>query len=193
MLPNNTLSTTVQYSNFIGARNSITSNILDYETGGINVFDSSQGIQVQSWRGRLIGDDIILDVPDNINVTPHIAYSAAGITEFSFTFNQNMNPIVVFVQSGNSKMYWYDSSLGGYTITDYGNTVTNPRVALDDKRLEQTSNSDVIFAYIKEGSLYYRQQRDRFTIERLLRNNCSYLKKIGMGTNNRFLFQGTFT
>jgi len=193
MLPNNTLSTTVQYSNFIGARNSTTSNILDYETGGINVFDSSQGIQVQSWRGRLIGDDIILDVPNNINITPYLAYSGTNISEFSFTFNQNMNPIVVFVQSGSSKMYWYDSSLGGYTVTDYGNTVTNPRVSLDDKRLEQTSNSDVIFAYIREGSLYYRQQRDRFTIERLLRNNCSYLKKIGMGTNNRFLFQGTFT
>ena len=193
MIPNSILSTTVMSSDFLGVKNINSTNTINYETGGANISDTTQGLLVQSWRGRLIGDDIILDVPDNILISPHVAYSAAGITEFSFTFNQNMNPIVVFVQSGSSKMYWYDSSLGGYTITDYGNTVTNPRVALDDKRLEQTSNSDVIFAYIKEGSLYYRQQRDRFTIERLLRNNCSYLKKIGMGTNNRFLFQGTFT
>jgi hypothetical protein len=193
MLPDNRLSTITSSSEFIGGRSLNNTNTVDYETGGIDLYDSSQGLLVQEWRASLIGNDVILDVPSNTNITPTTIYSAAGITEISFSFDQSMHPTLALVISGESILYWYDTSVSGYSTTNYGVDVRNPRLSIDDKRPNQISNSDVIFAYIKSNSLYYRQQRDRYTIERLLKSNCSYLKKIGMGTNNRFLFQGTFT
>lgn len=189
MLPENRLSTVAIPSDFLGGRRLPTSKILDYETGGIGISDASQGLQVQTWRGRLVGEDIILDVPGNLGVSPYTAYSAANITEFSFSFDQLMRPLIVFVQSGSVKMHWYDSAVSGYIVTDYGSSLSHPKLALDDKRSNQTSNSDVIFAYIQNSGLYFRMQRERFLLPHLLKTNESYLHSIGMGVNNRFLFR----
>jgi hypothetical protein len=191
MLPENRLSTVAIPSTFLGGRSLTTSKILDWETGGIGIGDPSQGLQVQTWRGRLVGNDIILDVPDNPGVTPYTVYSGAGITEFSFSFNQLMSPLVIFVQSDSVKMYWYDSTVSNYVVTDYGNLLSHPKLALDDKRKTQTGNSDIIFAYIKDSSLYFRMQRERFLVPHLLKTNETYLHSIGMAVNNRFLFRTT--
>ena len=63
----------------------------------------------------------------------------------------------------------------------------NPRVTLDDKRRGQTSSSDVILAYLRAGSLYYRQQRDRYLTEYLLTANppCGGLATLCMSTGGR--------
>jgi hypothetical protein len=45
-------------------------------------------------------------------------------------------------------------------------------LSLDDKRSRQTQQNDVLMFYTKTGAvdydLYYRQQRERYTVERLL-------------------------
>lgn len=164
MMPGNVLSTEPINAAFSGARALAVTGLIDYEDGGIAIQDPSEGSQYQRWRGRLLGSDIILDAPE---VEPFSVYSGEGITEFSFTFDQNMRPAVAFVQDGVAKLWWFDSVPGQQVITEYPGAVT-PRVILDDKRFTQTSNSDVILGYVRDGALYYRQQRDRFTIERLL-------------------------
>jgi hypothetical protein len=97
-------------------------------------------------------------------VPEFVAFSAPGITEFSFSFDQNMRLAIAFVQDGVAKLRWFDSVPGQTVITEYPSAIT-PRVVLDDKRFTQTSASDIIFAYMRNGDLYYRQQRDRFQTE----------------------------
>ena len=189
MIPENRLSSEPQSSAFAGARSLSATKLLNYETGGIGISDSSQGLMVQTWRGRYIGNNIILDVPSNPSVSSFIAYSGAAITEFSFSFDQLMRPVVVLIQYGNCIVKWYDSSINDYVVIDFGDVITNPRVSLDDKRPAHTTDSDIIFAYLRDNNLYYRQQRDRFQIEILLRIGVYELFKIGFGINNRFLFE----
>ena len=193
MIPENRLSTTPQVSEFADARALASTNLVNYETGGVNISDSSQGLMVQTWRGQLIGNDITLDVPSNPLITPYIVYSGTSITEFSFTFDQLMRPVVAFVQNKSSKLYWYDSSVASYVTVDFGASFSNPRVTLDDKRLTSTTDSDVILAYIENNALYYRQQRDRFLTPRLLYVGVTSLITIGFGKNNRLLFKVTPT
>ena len=184
MMPENALSTTPVPAPFVGARARSISARVDFEDGGIAIQDPSQGNQYQVWRARLIGDDVILDAP---TVPEFVLFSGEGITEISFTFDQNMRPALAFVQDGLAKLWWFDSVAGSQVITEYPDSIT-PRVVLDDKRSTQLQNSDIILAYVRSGTLYTRQQRDRFTIEYTHSSGVTPLIKIGFNRQLRLQF-----
>jgi len=184
-LPDDVLSTTPVNAAFIGARALPVTRTVDYEDGGIAVQDPSRGSQYQRWRGRLLGENIILDAPE---VESFVALSGPDITEISFTFDQNMRPAIAYVQSGVAKLWWFDTVAGEQVVTEYPGAIT-PRVIRDDKRFRHAHNSDVILGYVRDGALYYRQQRDRFTIERLLDAGPHVgLVKIGFNVQLRLQF-----
>lgn len=186
MIPDDRLSSQPVIAPFVGAKLRRSTKTLDFEDGGIALNDPSEGNQYQVWRGRLIGNDVVLDAPE---ADPVIVYSGENITEISFSFDQNMRPVVAFQQDGISKLFWFDSVAGQQVVTEYEGALS-PKVVLDDKRATQTNNSDVIFGYIREENLYYRQQRDRFLIERLLAPAPrARLEKIGLNTKLRLQFQ----
>jgi hypothetical protein len=159
----------------------------NYELGGVALNDSSQGLRVKVWRGRLVDNQIILDADD---VSPIVVVSGSGITEFQFTFDQNMRPFVCYVEDGSAKFYWYDSNIASFATTVMASGVTNPRCALDDKRSMQSSLSDIILAYVREGSLYFRAQRDRYLAEyQLIDGGVDELVQMGMSRGNRLQFR----
>ncbi len=164
-LPDNQVSATPVPSLMAGARGLGVTPMVDYEDGGIAIQDPSQGLLVQRWRARLIGEQVIVDAP---SVPEFVLFEGAGITEISMTFDQNMRPCLAYVQGGRAKLWWFDSVPGEQVITELAEDVITPRVALDDKRPTQSANSDIILAYVRGGALYYRQQRERFQTERLL-------------------------
>lgn len=186
MLPNNVLSSEIVSSKFLGAKALPISNYVDYCDGGKALNDPSYGLFYQVWRARLINNDVIVDARE---VEEFVLYSASGISEISFTFDQNMRPILAFVKDSLPYLRWYDTSVSMQVVTALDVDVITPRVSLDDKRSSQSSISDVILAYIRLGKLYHRRQRDRFTIEYLLaETSSSGLIKIGMNINFRFQF-----
>ena len=185
MLPDNVLSTSVVKGLFIGGRAYPVTSFYDYENGGIAIQDASKGLNYQVWKAYIDINDVIL----SSDTQPEfVAYTAVGIEEISFTFDRNMNFTLAFVQNGEAKLYWYDSAIAGMTVTNFGTAVSSPKVTHDDKRDLESSSSDVIFAYVKNGNLYYRQQRDRFATEYLLMEGVSVLKKIGMSDKLRLQF-----
>ncbi|MCO1337134.1 hypothetical protein MO867_22680, partial [Microbulbifer sp. OS29] len=99
-----------------------------------------------------------------------------------------MRPVIAYVEAGTAKLYWYDSSAGAQTTSTWPGIIT-PRLTLDDKRSTQTSASDVIFAYLNNGHLYYRQQRDRYEIEYRLQENVNSPGLIKIGMNRQFRLQ----
>jgi len=190
-LPENKLSTSPVFSTFLGAAALPASKTVSYIDGGIGLADTSEGLAYQVWTGEIIYnsetglDDIWISAD---NLSPYVDHSAAGISELSIAFNQNMVLHYVYVEDGETKLYWYDSSLPGMTTTSFG-TVTTPRLTLDDKRDSQNNISDIVFAYLREGDLYHRLQRDRFETEYLLKTGVNLeLTKVGMNTGNRLQF-----
>lgn len=194
MLPLNQLSSVNIPTYLIGSRNKDVSRLKDYEDGGIDLNDATQGLMYQGWESELQDDTVVLRSDNGYSYT---IYSGTDITEISFTFDQNMRPVLAFVEGGIPKLQWFDSNIGTMTVTTLASGILNPRVFLDDKRYLHNSSSDIILGYLRVGNLYYRQQRDRFLIEYLLASNVytmgtgaqsHTLVKIGMGKNSRLHF-----
>lgn len=188
MLPDGVLSTEVVQAPFVGGRALPVRDITDYETGGIAIQDTSQGLQYQVWRARVLnnGTSIVVDAE---HVAETTLITGVDITEVSLSFDQNMRPVVAYVEGGIPKLNWYDTLQAMQVTTDFPGIVT-PRVSLDDKRPSQIAISDVIFAYLRGGSLYYRQQRDRYDTEYLFEADVDSpgLIKIGMNRQLRMQF-----
>lgn len=193
MMPNNRLSTTPAPARFSGARAGSTSKTIDYEDGGIALQDPSRGLLYQRWRARLFNAgraDSYVELSAR-EVPEFVWLTVPNMTEISFSFDANMRPVVAYVAGGLPFLNWYDSTVAEYVTTPLASDAITPRVSLDDKR-ELASNgyqlSDVILAYVRGGDLYYRQQRDRYTIERLLRTGATPLIRIGFTRGLRFQF-----
>jgi len=186
MLPDNVLSTSPVRGNLTGARAMAVTKFIDYEDGGVALNDSSKGNAYQVWRGRLIRNQVLLSAP---NTPEFLLFEASGITEISFTFDQNMRPVLAFVQAGIAKLRWYDPLAGAQVVTNLpANTIT-PKVILDDKRQTQNSKGDVILGYVRNGGLYFRQQRERYLVERLLASGIkSGILRIGFSDQLRLQF-----
>jgi len=194
MIPENSLSSEPVIANIFGGRAKPVSAMQDYEDGGIALNDASEGLLYQIWLGFSDGENIYVKAP---NTPQTLVYSGADITEFSFTFDQNMRIVIVFMQNGIAKLYWYDSTIEGYATTAFEAGARCPKVFLDDKRASQTGNSDVLLFYMSGNELCYRQQRDRFGERYVLTDVASDYPKenkrlvlinVGMGKNWRIQF-----
>lgn len=190
MLPNNTPSVISLQGSFLAPDERVTSPLIDYERGGIALNDATQGLMVRNWRCWMEGSIFVRLQAEGDPVT-HTLFEDDQIEALSFCFDQNMRWAVAYTQAGILKLRWFDSMLGDYTVTVF-DAAKNPKLAMDDKRTAHSSSNDMILAYIRNSTLFYRQQRDRFSTERALKNNLyagTRLKNIGMGDNLRFQFE----
>lgn len=141
---------------------------IDYEMGGVGLNDPSQGSLVKVWWVQLVVDGVKEESRITINsddTTPVLFLTAQDITEVSMAFDQNMNPLIAYMQSGDAKFYWYDSLIEDYATLVLPAGSRSPKCCLDDKRYTQRASSDVLLFYARADKLYYREQRDRYLIE----------------------------
>lgn len=188
MLPGNVVSTTAIIGRIQHPDGLVINDLTDYEYGGIALNDATQGLLVKPWVCRYEESAVVLD---SDGTAPEVVYERAGITALSLAFDQNMRPILAYEADGQSWLWWWDSLTNARRTDSFG-PVRCPRVTLDDKRPSATEfgTSDVIFAYIREDKLCYRQQRDRFGIERVLRYGVSRLSRLhNMGLTDKMRFQ----
>lgn len=197
MLPTNAPSTFPIPGLFLSPDDRVPSSLMDYERGGIAISDPSLGLDVQDWVCWYESLEVRLSPLEGAR---EVLFTRAGINHLSFSFDQNMRPVVAFTEGDTTSLWWYDGTVPGFVFTSFGTGIISPRVAIDDRRVASASTSDVIFAYIRYDAgttsyaLCYRQQRDRYEVERVLRTGLSSktrLKNIGMASNLRFQFELT--
>ncbi len=197
MIPGHSLSAILVFGNFLPPDNLPFPNTISYELGGIGIQNPSQGLQYQVWTATLYNAGktssyITLQAP---NTPEYVYYTYPDMITVALAFDQNMFPFLTFMSGGLGWFYWYDTTVLQYKLTQLPLGVSSTSCTLDDKRpLEtQVGTSDIILAYINNTNLYYRQQRDRYTIEYVLAQNIPYynptIYKIGMCTTNRLLIQ----
>ena len=185
-IPDNRLSTTNLPTTFLTTDALVNSRLTDWERGGADLEDSDSGLDVQDWKFGLDGNNIYAE--DALGARTTIIVRA-NIETLSGSFDQNMRPTLAYTQAGVAKLYWFDTVANDFVETTFAGA-SYPRLCLDDKRELQDLANDVLLAYIRAGNLYYRQQRDRYTIERLLQANVrGRLRNIGMHRANRVQFE----
>lgn len=109
----------------------------------------------------------------------------------SACYDQNGRLHVVYNTATSCFFRWYDSQAGGITTTEYPGLV-DAHCILDDPREGWNSSSDVVLAYISGGWLRFREQRDRFLMERTPANGQATglrLIAVAMNDQNRLQFQ----
>lgn len=187
-IPENSLYPYVVYSPFTPDKNSRVSRTKDYEYGGIHYRDSSLGLMSHIWIAELVEDDIVVYNKDTDE--SFIAYSGKDIEEFSFAMDTANNPIIAARQNGILHVRWFDFDTQVYIVTSFTG-IRNACICLDDKLNYVTGTSSIILAYIRNDNLYFRDQRDAFSIEYLLKELSSNIKllKIGMNEGRRLQFQ----
>lgn len=141
--------------------------LFDVEDGPIAISDLSEGLNYQKWVLYYKDAQIWLAAPTQ-DPTVVLTDSLNQITDISFCFDQNGRLQIVWKSADKVWHKWFDSTVGAFVITPY-NDIRTPKLTLDDRRPEQKTVSDIVFSYIKsDGSLAFRLQRDRYSIERIL-------------------------
>ncbi len=195
-MPNNTLSSQPIVGAFLppraALRNTPLSGLSDVHDGPVAISNPSQGIAFQTWQVRADGVNIYLSAPN----TPEFVYlpNTAAIW-VALAFDQNGNTFIAWTQdlAGQSFYRWFDTTIPGYRVSTLTGPVLRVFATLDDQRPIEFQNDDIIFAYTRLGTLFYRQQRDRFGIEYNLGAAPGALVQLGMSHVLRlqYAFQNT--
>lgn len=188
MLPANVLSTQTISAAFRYPRNIPRTDIVDYELGGVNFNDSSEGLETNVWRGSLdvSTGEITLET---VGVEPTVFYTAVGANRLSFTFDSNMNPFIAFDTETSSHYFWFDTLVSTYVLSTLPAGSQYATAAMDDHRAMQSGARDIILSYLRDGVLYFRAQRDRYLIEYTLGGGYENYKLIQTGLNEKLRFQ----
>jgi hypothetical protein len=193
MLPDQVLSTRAVPASFLAPRNRKKEPLEDWERGGVAIQDPTQGLQVYHWRGRYIDGAIVLDVPGVVE--PVSVLEIADVTEFQFTFDQNMQPAIAYVVNDQTAhWYWFDTTVPGFVTDQLPEGSITPRCTLDDKRDAagtRAAVSDIILTYLRDGVLYFRAQRERYEDEHELETDLEgyELGQFGMNRGLRLQWQ----
>jgi hypothetical protein len=140
----------------------------DLELGGTALNDPSFGLQVKDWKFAYT------DFDGNVFVAPagggvaNMLFTRLGITQLSGAFDQNMNPAVAFIDGTDAWLWFFDTVLNAYTFLALPAGARTPFLTMDDKRPTANSYNDILLFYVLDTNLVYRQQRNRFQVERIL-------------------------
>ena len=181
-LPQNAVSPTATYSEFMPPKNVPYAPLVSLHYGGVALNDSSQGRLVDIWTFSLSGNDV--QVARTIGA-PTVLFTRAGITHLSGAFDSNMQPVVVF-KDGTGCFIWYFDSLAGSFIFKAVAGASSIQCATDDLREFNSSQSDVVAVYLRAGAVYWRQQRNRYDTEYTAGTATGTVTRVGMNQGVRF-------
>lgn len=140
-------------------------NIKETIYGGIDLNDSSFGLNYQLWDISYVNNQVI--VTSRLNNKQYIIYEIENATDISVVFDQNMNPWCLYQKEEQYYLYWYDVTINQYSLTLFENIVT-PFMFMDLIGSIFSDQSSINIFYIKDGKIYCTQQSTRFTVQNLL-------------------------
>ncbi len=193
MIPAGSPSSVPRVAEFVSPDDTERDLLTDYERGGTALNNAALGLNVKSWRCYYDKASKEVRISNVNGGQQSVAFVADQVTELSFTFDQLMRPMFAFVQATVAKFRWFDPIVAATVVDIIPGAVTSPFLALDDRRDVLVGNSDMLLFYIRDGGVYYRMQRERFSEEHQwaasLPPGRSRILRVGMNRGNRFQVQ----
>ena len=188
MIPGNFISLTLDPKPFKSPESKPYDPISQLIRGGTRIGYGSDGRDVKDYLVELFTDGLI-NITDTTSNQIVYTKTLVNTKTISATFDNNMNVVLCYQLLDTSNLHYFDLESNKY-ITKVVNNTTSCKVCIDDIRLINNANSDIIFGYTKDDNLYYRQQRDKYDIERLI-DPCQgkRLLRLGQTENNRLQFE----
>jgi len=159
--------------------------------GPVALSDASKKLNNKFWAAYFepATKDIILD--DLIGGTTAIVNEPLGIKRIGLAFDQNANDAYVWITDTNIlKIRFFDSSITADVILTLG-TAQDAVITMDMKYQPSNPVSDILVFYIRDNAIFYRIQRDKYSIEYTtpVIDGANSLIDSGMRTDYRFQLQ----
>lgn len=137
--------------------------------GPVALSDSQGKLNTRYWICYQLAGQIVVSYETGgaWSAPQNIVAVADEIEDIGFTFDQLGQVVVIYklATSPMLKLYWFDSTIPGFTTSDIVNG-TSPRACTDYLSNTSNPNSDAMIFYVDStDSLKYRIQRDRYLIE----------------------------
>lgn len=189
MMPNDALSQITEKYKWRGLDQFDPTEFEDYEEGGVGLNDNSLGLEYQLWTFSYIDKTAYANAPNQ--QAPSLLFTIANdLQEINGCFDQNMAPFIAYKAANQYHYWWYDTVTAKYIFTDLPSGVDSCKCTLDDKRIFNSPNSDILLFYTNNNNLYMRRQRDRYQNEMLLKIGVGgKLVKVGMNGIERLQFK----
>lgn len=158
---------------------------LDYERGGRAIGDASAGLNFQDWR--VYYDDIRYEVRlANETGFDQAMFSSIGLTQLALAFDFNMRPVIAYTENEVTWLRQFNTS-GEQTSKLLIPAASQPRLCLDDKRVEFATQADILLFYLRANNICMRVQREGFLTEHILATDVvgTRLGRVGMTTGWR--------
>lgn len=186
MIPSNAFTPVPLVSDFPSPTNEPYTPLRQVVMGGVALNDSSLGRTVRRWVVYYANGTIY--VRPESEADPVFSMPASNVLSVSMAFDNNMALAIAWQTPTGANLYYYDTTASAHTTRFFPN-VTSCRVCIDDVRQFYVASSDIIFAYTLNNALYWRQQRDRYEIERLVGATTKKLKRVGPNVQRRLQFE----
>lgn len=189
MLPNNTISTIAHSARFKSPYDMPVSALSRSCRGGIAINDSSKGRDYQNWYVWYANGNVYYG-PEATPLVSVGSLALTGVLQLSMAFDNNMNPIICWLDSTGAHIRYFSGTTSTYVVVDVLGA-TSCLVAVDDSRNFYNANSDAIFAYTISSGLWYRYQRQNYATPIQASTSTARLIRMGMHSQNRFQFERT--
>lgn len=117
------------------------------------------------WLFEYIGTDVHIAKYENGEfVSRGVLFNTPTMDVMSASFDQLGRPIVFFDSGPQLLLWWFDPIVEDTVISQFADGLS-PYATFDMRYDAPNANSDVLVFYIRDGAIYYRQQRDRYEVE----------------------------
>ena len=125
----------------------------------------SVDLKNQWWVFEERDGDVFTDPYVDKNTPPQTYLFTSGeVKTLAATFDQLKRPLVFFDTGSELRLWWYDPTLEEHTLTPFGEG-SDPFATFDIRYSPSNQKSDALIFYLRNGGIYYRQQRDRYAVE----------------------------
>lgn len=129
-----------------------------------NLQEVSGTASLSRTRGAVFAGASVNDIGD-WGAPVELVEEALPIKQMSLGFDQLGRPIVFYrVGADELKLYWYDPILQTQTLLSLTVGI-DPVISFDFPQDSNQSFTDLLMFYVRNGVVYMRVQRDRFTVE----------------------------
>lgn len=169
----------------------------DVKIGPVNLSESNGRLDSRYWLVYQLADKVVIRgaIDDNTWSEPTELFTElATITAISLSFDNLGRPVLAYQKNGGVYLWFYDSQLGDATIKTISTVGLTPVVDFDIKEDTSSVDADIMLYYVKEDSIYYRLQRDRFDVEYYtgVSEPNVKLRRAGVTSDNRFQVEYTY-
>lgn len=188
-------STNLHWDQYIDPYSRYRGPLEDFERGPVAVSDPTLGIDYQTWYLRWEDDESLPTYGDFIITAETtgdvvVIHNDTGVSDVGLAFDQNGRWFLTWIAECQAYYRWFDPQPGMIVTETMDASVNSVAACVDDHRPELLDTSDIILAYTRGGSIYWREERERFDTERLWQTGAGtgHLDVVGMNRIYRLQF-----